>query len=188
MKTYRYVVLLFLIFNFIEFKAQLFENSIVAHYSSDSINIINNKVEKVFDISGLNQDLIQTTISRRPTPHTDNYKINNFNSLYFDGTDDRLISNFNDELPQGYTIFVVMNSPEARAQSLFDGNISSNRALLYYRLPSLNFILNSGVSLYSSTVNGQFEFSVFEVQFNGTNSKCKMNMDIIANGQRINLF
>ena len=54
---------------------------------------------------------------------------------------------------------------------------------MYYRLPSLNFILNSGVSLYSSTVNGQFEFSVFEVQFNGTNSKCKMNMDIIANGQ-----
>ena len=174
MKTLNFIIFMFLIFNFIELRAQLFQNSIVAHYISDSINITNNEVDKIFDISSSNQDLSQTTINKRPSLDADNYKINNFNSVYFDGIDDQLISNFINELPQGYTIFVVMNSPEARAQSLFDGNSLSNRALLYYRLPSLNFIQNSGVSLNSSSVNGQFEFSVFEVQYNGSNSKCKI--------------
>ena len=108
MKTFKFLLFLSLVFNFIELRAQLFQNSIVAQYTADSINIINNAVDVIYDISGSNQDLTQTTIGRRPSPNIDNFRINNFNSLYFDGIDDRLTTTFSNTLPQGFTIFIIL--------------------------------------------------------------------------------
>ena len=181
MKTFKFLLFLSLVFNFIELRAQLFQNSIVAQYTADSINIINNGVDVIYDISGSNQDLTQTTIGRRPSPNIDNFRINNFNSLYFDGIDDRLTTTFSNTLPQGFTIFIILNSPISRSQTLFD-QITSPYCFLYYQQNSSKFIQNSGVSQYSNATNGQFDFTVFEVQFNNQNSIVKKNKNPLIQG------
>ena len=181
MKTFKLVLFMCLIFNFIELRAQLFQNSIVAHYTADSINVINNGVDIIYDISGSNQDLTQTTIGRRPSPNIDNFRINNFNSLFFDGIDDRLTSNFSNTIPQGFTIFIILNSPISRSQTLFDQN-TSPYCFLYYQQNSSKFIQNSGISRNSNMTNGEYDFTVFEVQFNNQNSIVKKNKNPLIQG------
>ena len=187
MKTLKFILFMCLIFNFIECKAQLFENSIVAHYSSDSINIINEGVERLYDISGLNQDLIQTISTKRPSLNMNDYRLNGANTINFDGIDDKLISIFTNQVSQGFTVFIAINSPVSRSQTFFDGHISSNRAFLYYNSSSSRFLQNNGVSLNSIISNGQYELSIFEVQFNGSTSKLKKNNELLAEGQTGNM-
>ena len=165
-KKINHLTYLFLIFFMLTISEDMFGQNLESlaefNYSAENVVSGDSLVSELVEINNSYENLQQFVGSKKPKIIYNNYRINNFNKLEFDGVDDRLISNF-DSSYQNFTFFLVIKSNESRQQTFIDAINSPPRAYLFYRLSSQKFIFRATNPVYANqSAPGQFDFSICE--------------------------
>ncbi|MBP5412154.1 MAG: T9SS type A sorting domain-containing protein [Bacteroidales bacterium] len=171
------------VFRFIYFTPRLIPN-LVGWYVADSCHITQSgNIDILYDKSGNNNDLIQSTSNKRPMWVEQDSMINNYPSIYFDGTTYQLYMDSNLIVTQPNTYCFVCKSitTSSSAFALFSGNVASPRNHLSHTTQVYRMLATStidGLNSYPQT----FEYSRFYAYFNGNKSYAKKNDTMVVSG------
>lgn len=153
-------------------------DGLVVWLAADSVHIDQeNYVDTVYDCSGNGRHAIQSTIGKQPFLIPSNFDMNAAPSLHFDGND-CLISTFDESVEQPTTFFVVWKEDVSSIATCFTGLKVDYCNQFYY---------NNSVRIYAgselaSNLSAPFDYSMFRIEFNQTNSKLYANQDLVSKG------
>lgn len=168
---------------FIYFTPRMITN-LVGWFVADSCHVDTlMRVDTLYDKSGNNNDIIQSTSNKRPMWVEQDSMINNYPSIYFDGITDQLYMDSNLIVTQPNTYCFVCKSitTSPSAFALFSGNVASPRNHLSHTTQVYRMLATStidGLNSYPQT----FEYSKFYAYFSGNKSYAKKNDTIVVSG------
>ena len=165
------IILSFLIFFYLSIyvNSQIPIENLQLWLYADSVEIINGKVSKWYDLSGNDFHLTQNTDNKRPTQTTS--ILNNLPVLTFDGND-FLINNPGIIFNQPITVFAIWKTNSADMQTLIDNLAYPNHFLDNSKGLGIRLYALSEVS-YSKL--NPFDFILTTGVYNFTNSKLYEN-------------
>lgn len=168
---------------------QIPQNNLVLWFNADSINIENEKISLLYDLSGNGYNAYQNTDSRRPQLTIQNPSINNKPSIYFNGSSSYLIG---PEIPNinnsSLTIFIVASglNQSGTEASLFGINTPFNSSFWFYCRPT-NVLTSLVKGNRFDSPSGSLSFSGFDYKILfleknfGLNASLGINRTIVAN-------
>ncbi len=158
--------------------------NLVGWYAADSCHItLSGTIDTLYDKSGNNNYLIQSTANKRPLWIEQDSTINNHPSIYFDGITDQL--NMDSTLiigqPNTYCFICQSMTAGSSAFALFSGNVASPRNHLSHTTQVYRMLATStidGLNSYPQT----FTYSRFYAYFSGNKSYAKKNDTVVVSG------
>lgn len=139
-------------------------------YNTDSLEHTNNAINKIYDLSGNNNHLIQNNNSNKPALISSSAL--NKSTIRFDGSSDFLRGNFTDTIKPPYSIFVMWNLNVSKLAYCFDGVFPDPTNSLSTSPPYLRY---QATSYLFYTQNMPFNFILTSLKINGANSKIYQN-------------
>ncbi|MCR5555058.1 MAG: PKD domain-containing protein [Bacteroidales bacterium] len=158
--------------------------NLVGWYAADSCHLTQSgTIDTLYDKSGNNNYLIQSTANRRPLWIEQDSTINDYPSIYFDGTTDQLYmdSTLMVSQPNTYCFICQSTTTATSAFALFSGNVASPRNHLSHTTQVYRMLATStldGINSYPQV----FGYSRFYAYFNGNKSYAKKNDTIVVSG------
>lgn len=155
--------------NMLNFVTPFSFDNLLLGYNGDSIIKVNNAVNTLKNIAGLNNHLTQPIEASRPLI-SENYLAKP--TISFDGVNDFMSGIFVDTLKPPYSIIVLWKVDESKYQACFDGILPEPRNMLSTSVPYLRY--HSSNYLYY-TINMPFNFIVTTLRINGNESEIYEN-------------
>lgn len=168
--------------NFIYFTPRMIPN-LVGWYAADSCHIVNGDVvDTLYDKSGNDFHLVQTTAGRRPTFISNDTTIYEYPSLYFDGSDQLVMDTTPIYNQPNQYILIAKSVYQGALESVFFSGYNNTRNHFSYDYASLAFKMLATNNIYGDTSMQQFDYSIFNLLYNGSSSNCYKNDTCIIAG------
>ncbi len=174
------------ILKFIYFTPRMIPN-LVGWYAADSCHVDTlMRIDTLYDKSGNNRHLRQSTTAKRPLLVSLDTSINGQPSIYFDGNDDELRMNNAIRFSQPntyYFLWKLTSSANSNPRIVFCGENVSYRNQFGYRSTLQTNTMYAGTVLDGYvTIPMQFDYSMYKACFNTVNSYGLKNDTCVSQG------